>query len=165
MRKPEKWQWIMCHALAMNLEVQMIGGGMSGTPNGADERSRSHAISRLDEVDAVMRVDGAQPVRVDHLDDAPVGALTPAERHGTACGGVNGRTVVSFDVHAPVPTPEPARAKARSDGPVNGPEEGGLVGFTGRGERNLPRHDQHHKRGIQLPDDSARRAAVSRCMP
>src|SRR5512132_2012161 len=71
-RASEQRQGIMRHALATNLEVQVIGRGMSGAPDGADERSSFHAVSRLDEIGAVMRIDRDQSVRVGDLDDASI---------------------------------------------------------------------------------------------
>jgi hypothetical protein len=72
LRTSQQLQRIIRHALATNLEVQMVGGGASGAPDGADERSRFHAITSLDEVAAVVRIDRAESIRVGDLDDAPV---------------------------------------------------------------------------------------------
>ena len=119
----QQWQRIFRRALATNLVVQMIGGGASGAPYGADERSRSHAIACLDEVGAVVSISRAQSIRVGDLDHPPVGGLTPAEHHGTRGGGVDGRTPRSLDVHASVPAPEPAPTEARGNGPLHGPDE------------------------------------------
>ena len=67
LRTSEECQRILRHGLATNLEVLVIGGGVSGAPDGADERSRSHAITWPDEVGAVVRIDRAQPIRVGDL--------------------------------------------------------------------------------------------------
>jgi hypothetical protein len=123
LRTSEQWQRIVRHALSTDLEVQMIGGGVSGAPDGADERSRSHAISWLDEVDAVVSVDRDQSVRMGDLDHPPVGGLTPAEDHCACCGGVDRRTARSLDVHTAVPAPEAARTEARGHRALHGPDE------------------------------------------
>ena len=113
----------MRHALATNLEVQVIGRGMSGTPDGADERSSFHAVSRFDEIGAVMRIDRDQSVRVGDLDDASIRGLTSAEDHDPRGGGVDGCTARSFDIHPSMPAPETAPAKGRGYGTVHGPGE------------------------------------------
>ena len=105
----------MRHALATNLEVQVIGRGTSGAPDGADERSSFHPISHLDEICAVMRIDRRESVRVGDLDDAPIRGLTPAEDHGPRGSGVDGRTARSLDIHPSVPAPETAPTEARGD--------------------------------------------------
>src|ERR1700730_3096728 len=119
----EQCQRIIRTAPAMNLEVQMAGGGVSSAPDGTDECTRCHAISCLDEVGAVVGIDRAESVRVGDLDDPPIGGLTPAEHHGARCSGADGRTARSLDVHAPVPAPEAAPTEARDDGALHGPEE------------------------------------------
>src|SRR5712691_10465630 len=123
LRTLEPWQRIIRHALATNFEVQVVGGRVSGAPDDADERSCCHAICCLDKVGAVVGIDRAEPIRVGDLDHPPIGGLTPAEDHGTGCGGADGLTARSLDVHASVPTRETASTEARGDGAFYSPEE------------------------------------------
>jgi hypothetical protein len=91
----------------------MIGCGMAGAPDGADERPSLHPVSHSDEIGAVMGIDRGKSVRVDDLDDATIRGLTPAEDHDPRGGAVDGRTARSFDIHALMPAPETAPTEAR----------------------------------------------------
>ena len=103
----------MRHAVATNLEVHVSGRGVSGAPDGADERSSLHAVSRVDEIGAVMRIDRDESVRVGDLDNASIPGLTSAEDHDPRGRGMDGGTARSFDVHPSMPAPETAPTEAR----------------------------------------------------
>jgi hypothetical protein len=115
LRTSEQCQRIIRHALTTNLEVQVTGSGISGAPDGTDERSSFHPVSHFDEVGAVVRIDRGESVRVGDLDYAPIPGLTPAEYHDSRGGGVDGRTAWCLDIHPSMPAPEAAPAEARDD--------------------------------------------------
>ena len=103
----------MRQIVATNLEVQVIGRGMSGASDGADERSSIYPVSHLDEIGAVMRIDRGESVWVRDLDNAAIRGLTPAEDHDPRGGAVDGRTAWSFDIHSLMPAPETAPTEGR----------------------------------------------------
>jgi len=129
LRTPEQRQGITRHALAANLEVQVVGSSVSGAPDRTDQRSRFHPVSRLDEICAVVCIDRGESVRVGNLDNAPIGGLTSAEYHGSRCDGANGRTARSLDVHASMPAPETARTETGGDGALHGPGKTHPIGM------------------------------------
>ena len=88
------------HALAANLEVEMIGRRSAGAAHSADHRPGLHLIACSDEVRAVVGVDRAEPVRVRDLDYPAIGGLASAEDHGARCRCADGGAPRGLDVNA-----------------------------------------------------------------
>jgi hypothetical protein len=115
--------WISCDALTTDLEVEVIRRGTARAAYGADDRSGPYPVARLDEVPAVVGVDGAESIRVLDLDDPAIGRLSSAEEHRAGGCRANGRARRGLDVNATMRTPGTRAAKPRNDLPFYGPHE------------------------------------------
>ncbi len=101
----EQSEWVLRHALTTNLEVQMITGGSTGAPHGADHAPRLHPFPCPNEILEVVRINCLESGRMSDSDYPSIGGIPAAEHHGAGRGGVNGLALRGLDVKPAMPSP------------------------------------------------------------